>query len=70
MLDSDNDGLISANKINIKALPIKILISFSSLFIRMEELDLELDKEMFLLASEKLLKVFFSIFDFNYYSRR
>lgn len=53
-LDSDNDGLISASKIEIGNLPADILEIITPLLCEMEELGLELDFETFIGAAEKL----------------
>jgi hypothetical protein len=55
MLDSDDDGLISAQKICIKTISIPVLEAFTPIFCEMEELNQELNFEEFFQASEKLL---------------
>jgi hypothetical protein len=48
-------GIISAQKISIKTIPIPVLEAFTPIFCEMEELNQELNFEEFLEASEKLL---------------
>ena len=54
MLDSDGDGLISAQKIDISVLTPEILEVFTPLFCEMEELGQTLDIEEFVDASKRL----------------
>jgi 5S rRNA maturation endonuclease (ribonuclease M5) len=54
LLDSDNDGTISAEKIDISILSPKILDIFTPLFCEMEELGQSLDVEEFIDASMRL----------------
>lgn len=53
-LDSDEDGLISASKIEIGGLSPEVLEIITPLLCEMEELSLELDYETFLEAADKL----------------
>jgi Ca2+-binding EF-hand superfamily protein len=53
-LDSDNDGLISANKINITQLSPELLEILGPLFIELEELQQALDEEEFVDALGRL----------------
>lgn len=55
MLDSDKDGEISADKIDISKLESHILEAFSPLLCEMEELGQSLNFEEFYEASERLL---------------
>lgn len=55
-LDSDLDGMISANRINIGKLEPKKLALLTPLLIEMEELNLDLDKENFTHAVKRLIK--------------
>ncbi len=48
VLDSDEDGQISANKIDIKHLSTYALEIFAPLLCEMEEVSLELDKQTFI----------------------
>ncbi len=57
LLDSDNDGQISANLIDITQLSTEALETFAPLLCEMEEADLTLDQKTFILAAEKLLNV-------------
>jgi len=57
LLDSDQDGWISARKIDIAALPIDILEGFAPMLIEIEECDIEMNFQMFSLAANKLLSV-------------
>ena len=57
MLDSDKDGEISADKIDISKLESHILEAFSPLLCEMEELGQSLNFEEFYEASERLLLV-------------
>ena len=52
MLDSDGDGLISAQKIDISVLTPEILEIFTPLFCEMEEMGQTLDIEEFVDASK------------------
>lgn len=54
-LDSDNDGLISCNKVSIESLSENLLVLVSPVLIEMEELALELSMEEF---SEALITLF------------
>lgn len=54
MLDSDGDGLISAQKIDISVMQPEILEAFTPLFVEMEELAQTLDTEEFVDASKRL----------------
>ena len=56
-MDSDNDGQISSVKIDIKRLSMETLEAFAPLLCEMEEHDLTLDRETFLLAADRLLSV-------------
>lgn len=58
VLDSDGDGVISKEKINIEALPPQVVEIFTPLFLEMEEMNLSLNKQHFVDASEKLFKAF------------
>lgn len=58
ILDSDQDGVISKEKINIEGLPANVVEVFTPLFLEMEEMNLSLNKQYFLDASEKLFKTF------------
>jgi Ca2+-binding EF-hand superfamily protein len=53
-LDSDKDGLISANKINITQLSPELLEILGPLFIELEELQQALDEEEFVDALGRL----------------
>ncbi len=55
VLDSDGDGLISSQKIDISALTPEVLEIFTPLFCEMEELAQTLDLEEFVDASKRLL---------------
>lgn len=55
-LDSDLDGMISANRIDIGKLKPKKLAMLTPLLVEMEELNLELDKENFTEAVKRLAK--------------
>lgn len=55
-LDSDLDGMISANRIDIKNLEPKKLALLTPLLVEMEDLNLELDKENFTEAVKRLVK--------------
>jgi Ca2+-binding EF-hand superfamily protein len=57
VLDSDVDGKISANKIDIKHLSTYALEIFAPLLCEMEEVSLELDKQTFIEAGKKLFQV-------------
>ncbi len=57
MLDSDKDGWISSQSIEVGALSADILEGFAAMLIEMEECDIEMNLEMFTMASEKLLSV-------------
>jgi Ca2+-binding EF-hand superfamily protein len=57
-LDGDHDGVISASEINIKNVPIKVLEVISPLLIEMEDANLELTIEEFIIAADKFIKVF------------
>ena len=57
VMDSDGDGIISAQKIEIQDLSTEILEAFGPLLCEMEQLNFELNFEMFYQASSKLLKV-------------
>ena len=59
ILDDDEDGFVSAKKINIKGLPTEILVGFAPLLIEMEEANLNLDIYMFIGAADRLIKVLF-----------
>ena len=54
MLDSDWDGIISAEKIDISQLPSEVLEIFTPLFWEMEDLEQTLDLEEFIDASMRL----------------
>ena len=57
VLDSDGDGKISAQKIEIQRIETEVLEYLAPLLCEMEEEDCELTKEMFLMAGSKLLDV-------------
>ena len=57
LLDSDNDGYISAEHIDISKMPTKTLESFGELLCEMEEENITLDIESFILAGNNLLDV-------------
>ena len=63
-LDSDHDGYISKNKINISNIDVEILEIFAPLLYDMERKGLNLDFETFYDASLILFKVY-NNFDFN-----
>ena len=54
MLDSDWDGIISAEKIDISQLSSEVLEIFTPLFWEMEDLEQTLDLEEFIDASMRL----------------
>ena len=56
LLDSDLDGMISANRIDISKLEPKKLALLTPLLVEMEELNLDLDKENFTMAVKRLVK--------------
>ena len=56
LLDSDLDGMISANRIDISKLEPKKLEMLTPLLVEMEELNLELDLENFTEAVKRLTK--------------
>jgi hypothetical protein len=56
LLDSDLDGMISANRIDITRLEARKLALLTPLLVEMEELNLELDKENFIEAVKRLSK--------------
>ena len=57
MFDSDGDGMISSNKIDISSVDTVVLEAFAPLLCEMEELNQSLTLEEFLDAAERLLKV-------------
>ena len=57
LLDSDNDGQISANLIDITQLSTEALETFAPLLCEMEDADMILDLATFINAAEKLLNV-------------
>lgn len=59
LLDSDRDGEISAEKIDISKLESHVLEAFSPLLCEMEELGQSLNFEEFYEASDRLLQVTF-----------
>lgn len=54
VFDSDQDGIISATKIDLQTLPTEILEIFTPLLCEMEEISTTLDREEFLEASLRL----------------
>lgn len=56
-MDSDGDGFISAAKVDVHTLPTDILEHFAPLLCEMEELNIVLNINMFIDASERLLRV-------------
>jgi hypothetical protein len=55
-LDSDNDGVISAEKINIEVIQSDILKIISPMLINMEELSMEIDEETFIYGMQEIYK--------------
>jgi hypothetical protein len=55
-LDSDKDGVISAEKVNIECLPSEILKIVSPLLINMEELRMEIDEQTFLYGMQEIYR--------------
>lgn len=57
LLDSDEDGLISATNIDITKVPMEVLEIYAPFLSEMEELNIVLDLPSFIEASDKLIKV-------------
>jgi len=57
VFDSDQDGIISASKIDLHTLQTELLDLFSPLLCEMEEIGATLDKEEFIESSMRLLNV-------------
>jgi hypothetical protein len=62
LMDSDDDGLISATHIDISKVPMEALEIYAPFLAEMEELNIVLDLPIFLEASDKLVKVEFDAF--------
>ncbi len=62
LMDSDEDGLISACKINILGLHVDVLQMLAPLLCEMEDVQVELDEEEFVEAIERLFNVIFFLF--------
>ena len=54
LLDSDQDGQISAHKIELQTLPAEVLELFTPLFVEMDEMEQGLDEEEFCDAANRL----------------
>lgn len=57
MFDSDQDGVISAHKVDLHTLAPEILEVFSPLLCEMEEIGTSLDREEFIDAASRLFQV-------------
>lgn len=70
LMDSDEDGLISALKINILGLDTEVLQLLAPLLCEMEEVRIELDEEEFVDSLERLFSVNLILFRLSASTRR
>ena len=59
IMDSDGDGLITPNKIELEPLSTDVLEALAPLLIEMDQLNAELDFDLFYEAADRLIKVRF-----------
>lgn len=62
IFDSDNDGQISAQRIDLQTLPTEVLEIFTPLLYEMEEIGQNLDRDEFVDASLRLFNVTILVF--------
>ena len=58
-MDSDGDGIITPDKIQLELLSTTMLEALAPLLIEMDQLNAELDFELFYEAADRLIKVKF-----------
>lgn len=64
LMDSDSDGKISSDSIEISTLPIFVLEKIAPLLCEMEQMNLSLDFPDFLIAFNKIISVKLILFSF------